>query len=297
MRVFARRSPLFSEVERVAVTFEKESSRARLLEASGGFGLLVVVGLSHEPTAPAERGRLLGLVEFAPAPVPLSDLLDLDGERPELGVLGGAPPGLYALPVLRAWSFKHPLMRVSDAFQDPFSVDPIERIVELSRREADLVRVLPKAELQAPYEAVRRQAYALAKSLSAAPTTGPRPVAWTGEVEYDPNAEALTYLMRFGKRDVWKVGHTQDIDRRLGELNLHVPHETLGEKWRLVRTRRWPNSILAYEMEQRLLSALEPYRTVGERIACFEDDVQTIWNSDSGMQKEARAGSRFSASD
>lgn len=274
MRVFARRSPLFSEVERVAVTFEKESSRARLLEASAGFGLLVVVGFSHEPTAPAERGKLLGLVEFAPAPVPLSDLL-------ELGVFGGAPPGYYALPVLRAWSFKPPLMRVSDAFQDPFSIDPIERIVELSQREADLVRVLPKVEVQAPYEAVRRQAYALAKSLSAAPTAGPKPVAWTGEVAYDPNSEALTYLMRFGERDVWKVGHTNDVDRRLGELNLHVPHEALGEKWRLVCTRRWANSILAYEMEQRLLSALEPYRTVGERIACFEKDVQAIWSADS----------------
>jgi hypothetical protein len=173
-------------------------------------------------------------------------------------------------------------MRVSDAFQDPFSIDPVERVVELSQREADLVRVLPKAELLAPYEVVRRQAYALAKSLSPAPTTGPKPVAWTGEVEYDPDAEALTYLMRFGERDVWKVGLTQDVDRRLGELNLHVPHEALGEKWRLVRTRRWANSILAYEMEQRLLSAFAPYRSVGERVLCAEENVQMIWNSDSG---------------
>jgi hypothetical protein len=236
-------------------------------------------------------------VEFAPAAVPLSDLLDLDGERPELGGFGAALLGFYALPVLRAWSFRPPLMRVSDTFQDPLSIDPIERIVELSQREAELIKVLPKAELQAPYEALRRQAYALAKSLSAAPTTGPKPTAWTAEASYDPNAEGWTYLMRFGERDVWKVGHTQDIDRRLGELNLHVPHEALGEKWRLVCMHRWANSIQAYEMEQRLLSALLPYRTVGERITCFEEVVRTVWSSDSGMQIEARTSLRFSALD
>lgn len=280
MRVFARRSPLFSEVERIAVAFKKEFSRARLLEASGGHGLLVVVGVSHEPTPPAERGRLLGLVEFAPAPVPLSDLLDLDVERPELGGFGAAPLGFYALPVLRAWSFKPPLMRVSDTFQDPLSIDPIERIVELSQREVQLIRVLPKVELQVPYEALRRQAYALAKSLLGVPTTGPKPTAWTAEASYDPNAEGWTYLMRFGQREIWKVGHTQDIYRRLDELNMHVPHEALGEKWCLVCRQRCANSIQAYEMEQRLLSALVPYRTVGERIACSEEVVRTVWNSD-----------------
>jgi hypothetical protein len=292
MRVFARRSPLFSEVERVAVAFKKESSRARLLEASGGLGLLVVVGLSHEPTAPAERGKLLGLVEFASAAVPLSDLLDVDGERPQVG--GFAALGFYALPVLRAWSFKPPLMRASDAFQDPLSIDPSERIIELSQREAELIAMLPKAEVRAPYEALRRQVFVLAKSLSAAPTTGPKPTAWTAEAGYDPNAEGWTYLMRFGGRDVWKVGHTQDIDRRLGELNMHVPHEALGEQWRLVHIHRWANSILAYEMEQRLLSALLPFRTVGERIACSEEVVRTIWTSVSGMQIEARTSLRFS---
>jgi hypothetical protein len=276
MRVFARRSPYFSDVERVAVAFENENSRARLIKASDGIGLLAVVGLSHEPTSPGVRGRLLGLVEFAAVPVPLSELLDAT-EAADL------PPKPYAVPVLRAWSFADPLMRASDAFQDPLSIDPTERVVELTGTEADLIQLLPKTEVQPPYEAIRRQSYALAKSLqTASPTTGPKPVGWTAEVTYDPDAEALTYLMRFGEREVWKVGFTQDIDRRLGELNLHVPHEALGEKWRLVRTRRWGNSILAYEMEQRLLSAFARYRSVGERVLCTEENVQMIWNSDSG---------------
>ena len=185
-------------------------------------------------------------------------------------------------------------MRASDAFQDPLSIDPTERVVELTGTEADLIQLLPKTEVQPPYEAIRRQSYALAKSLQTAePTTGLKPVGWTAEVTYDPNAEAWTYLMRFGQRNVWKVGLTQDIDRRLGELNLHVPHEALGEEWRLVRKRRWANSVLAYEMEQRLLSAFAPYRSVGERVLCAEENVQMIWDFGLGCVSEAATSSRF----
>jgi hypothetical protein len=157
--------------------------------------------------------------------------------------------------------------------------------VELSEKEVALIHALPKQEVRLPYEALRRQARVLAASLlQRAPTTGPKPVAWTGEVEHDPNAESWTYLMRFGERNVWKVGYTQDIDRRLAELNLHVPQEALGEQWNLVRQCRTQNSFEAYEMEQRLLSALSPYRSIGERVVCVEEIVQAVWNSDFGSR-------------
>ncbi len=273
MRAFARRSSSFSDTERVAVAFKSEDNRTRLITASNGIGLLVVVGLSHEPTSPHERGRLLGLVEFAPAPVPLVELLDATEAA-------GPPPKPYAVPVLRAWSFANPLMRASDAFQDPLSTDPMERVVELTGTEADLIQLLPKTELQPPYEAIRRQSYALAKSLqTAAPTTGLKPVGWTAEVTYDPNAEAWTYLMRFGQRDVWKIGHTQDVKRRLEELNLHVPQEALNECWVLVRRKRWQTSAQAYEMEQALLRMLAAHRTIGERVRCDEEIVFALWES------------------
>ena len=280
MRVFARRSPSFSDVERVAVAFQNEDSRARLMKASSGMGLLAVVGLSHEPTPSSERGRLLGLVEFAPVPVALSELLDVDEELSGVSVVRDPPSGPHAVPVLRAWSFDAPLMRASDAFQDPLGIDPTERVVELTRAEADLVCLLPKTEVQAPYETLRRQSYALAKSLqSATPTTGPKPVGWTAEVTHDPNSDAWTYLMRFGERKVWKIGHTQDIERRLEELNLHVPHEALKERWALVRSKHWHTSVRAYEMEQAILLAFTSYRTIGERMECEEEVLLAAWEN------------------
>ena len=135
MRVFARRSPSFSDVERVAVAFQNEDSRAGLMKASSGMGLLAVVGLSHEPTPSSERGRLLGLVEFAPVPVALSELLDVDEELSGVSVVRDPPSGPHAVPVLRAWSFDAPLMRASDAFQDLLGIDPTERVVELTQRK------------------------------------------------------------------------------------------------------------------------------------------------------------------
>jgi len=143
-------------------------------------------------------------------------------------------------------------------------------------------------EVQPSYEAVRRQSYALAKSLqTAAPTTGLKPIGWTAEVTYDPNAEAWTYLMRFGRRDVWKIGHTQDVERRLEELNLHVPQEALNECWALVQRKRWENSVQAYEMEQALLRMLEAHRTIGERVRCAGEIILSVWESAASKGGEA----------
>lgn len=278
MRVFARRFPAFTRVEQVAVAFAREASRATLLSASDVGGMLVVAELAHEPTAPEDRGRLIGLVEFAPIPVALTELVDVEDMPTTHLADDGAPAWPFALPVLSAWTFDQPRMRVSDAFREPLSVEPVERVVELGEREADLVRVLPKTEVRIPYASLRRQSSALVRSLlSSRPTTGPKPAAWNAEVAHDPNTEAWTYLMRFGQRDVWKVGHTQDVDRRLSELNLHVPHEELGECWALVRLTCWANSFQAYEMEQKLLAGLHLYRTEGERVRCDQNEIETAW--------------------
>jgi hypothetical protein len=276
MRVFARRLPAFTHVEGAAVAFAGEQARARLLEASAPGDMMVVAGFAHEPTAPGDRGLLLGVVEFAPVPIDLADLCDI-ADLPGTHVAEkGVPTWPHALPVVRAWTFDEPRMRVSDAFRDPLVIDPVERTVELDAEEIKLVQLLPKTELAPSYEALRRRAGVLARAVG--PTTGLRPTAWTAEVTHDPNAEAWTYLMRFGDRDVWKIGHTQDLQRRLEELNLHVPHEALNEQWALVRSQRLENSLQAYKMEQRVFVDLQPFRTIGERIACSEGVVMTLWS-------------------
>ena len=83
--------------------------------------------------------------------------------------------------------------------------------------------------------------------------------------------------MRFDKINCWKLGHTTDAKKRLGEVNTHIPHEEIGKKWNLFRTQSWPNETNSYEMEQKLFELLKDKRTEGERIKCTEEDLHQAW--------------------
>jgi hypothetical protein len=85
------------------------------------------------------------------------------------------------------------------------------------------------------------------------------------------------YALRFGERDIWKVGHTQNLATRLAEINQHVPHEELGECWSVVLHCRWNCSMEAYQMEQGVLGSLGSYRTEGERARCSEEALKATW--------------------
>jgi len=113
----------------------------------------------------------------------------------------------------------------------------------------------------------------------AKPTKGPSPTDWSGVVHRVGTAPASTYVARFGERDVWKVGHAQDLGARLTELNRHVPHEILGEQWHMIYSRRWSSAVLAYGMEQALLVELTRLRTTGERVACNERRIRSAWDN------------------
>lgn len=109
------------------------------------------------------------------------------------------------------------------------------------------------------------------------PTTGPRPSSWSGVVVRDVAQDAFTYAFRFGNRDLWKIGHATDVRARLSEVNKHVPHEVLGERWRQVLLQRWPNEVDAYNMEQHVLGTLRGPSSVGERVSCTRGKLESVW--------------------
>jgi hypothetical protein len=90
--------------------------------------------------------------------------------------------------------------------------------------------------------------------------------------------------MRFGDRDLWKIGHTNDVAARLVEVNKHVPHEILGERWTVFLTQQWPTPAIAYAMEQRIFANLGAYRTTGERVRCAETDLIKAWQDSLKLQ-------------
>lgn len=115
----------------------------------------------------------------------------------------------------------------------------------------------------------------------AVPTTGPVPVNWSGEVTRTVNNPSWTYLLRFGGRNVWKVGHTTDLAVRLADVNRHIPTEVLGEAWTIVASKKWPDALQAYQMEQSVLKALNIHRSIGERVSCDSDIIFACWDASS----------------
>jgi T5orf172 domain len=96
-------------------------------------------------------------------------------------------------------------------------------------------------------------------------------------VSRDATAAATTYVLRFGGRNVWKIGHAQDVESHLAEVNKHIPYDVLGERWSVAWHQIWPKQTAAYEMEQRVLAILAARRTEGERVTCTEDEIRAAW--------------------
>jgi hypothetical protein len=109
------------------------------------------------------------------------------------------------------------------------------------------------------------------------PTTGPVPSAWTGTVERTLEGSAFVYVLQFGSREVWKVGHTRDVEGRLADVNNHIPDEIIGEKWHVHATHLCADQVMAYDAEQAMLTELKTRRTVRERVACTRDDIDRAW--------------------
>ncbi len=109
------------------------------------------------------------------------------------------------------------------------------------------------------------------------PTRGVTPSAWSGNVVRELGRKSVTYAMRYGKSDCWKVGHTIDVKQRQSDINKHIPYEITDEKWELFRTQSWENETMAFEMEQTLFRELLEFRTVGERLQCKEETLHKAW--------------------
>jgi hypothetical protein len=278
MQVFAKRFYDFDPVGYPVAAFGIEGNRDALISMSGPGDLLVFVGTQGEPTPVGERGRLLGLVEFAPIAVATEDFVDRSALRAHDLNPDGTLVWPKALPILRAWRFDDPRFKLIDVLKEQLTYEATVRAVLLDADDSAAVLALPKTEIVLPQTEARRKLLRLVAAV-AQPTTGPRPSDWFGEVSRSAAETAYTYAMRFGRRDLWKIGHAQDLAARLQDINKHVPHEVLGEKWSLVMQQKWQSSVGAYEMEQRVLARLQTHRTEGERVLCPETVVFSAWGS------------------
>lgn len=266
-QIFATRAHGFDAIRWPIISFGEDGNRHNLIRRSNPGDLIAIVGTQTLPTQPADQGRLLGLAEFGRSEIATQDVLE-PGYFEETG-----NQWPYSLPILRAWYFPdRPYL--TDIFNEQLPYGATPRAVRLNPKQTAAVLAIPRGnEIQPNHPIIQR-----ARNLANALPRGPRPANWIAEVTHNADVEAYTYVLRFGRRDIWKIGYSQNTARRLNEVNQHVPVEALNEQWAIAYEHKWPTSDAAFEMEQRVLNRLRASHTFGERVNCSEAALQTAWS-------------------
>lgn len=279
VQVFAKRFWGFDPSRWPIISFRLDGNRDALVRASRPGDLIVFVGTQTGEIEPHERGRLLGLAEIGRTKIEAADVLDLSALKPSAFDKAGRLRWPKALPMLRAWRFDT-LPRVTEVLRAQLTFEATVRAVLLDTVDAAAVLALARHELEVVEALVVSRQRQLNDALSfAGPSTGPRPTTWNGTIGRNAEEASFTYAFRFGSRDLWKIGHAKDLAARLTAVNKHVPSEVIGEAWSLALQHPWPTEGAAYDMEQRVLTALRAPSSVGERVACSKRTLESAWSA------------------
>ncbi len=277
MQVYAKRFWGFDPARWPIISFGLEANRDALIQASRPGELIAFIGTQSDPTVPEDRGRFLGLTEIGRLPIDSLDVLDPANIRPSDYNSDSRFKWPKALPMLRAWRFPEK-PRVREVLREQLTYEATIRAVLLDEQDQATLLALRKEEIAVPDLEIIPRHRDLADAVAATgPTRGPAPSSWSGTVWRDATAAATTYVLHFGGRNVWKIGHAQDVASRLAEANKHIPYEVLGERWSVAWHQIWPKQTAAYEMEQRVLAILAARRTEGERVTGTEDEIRAAW--------------------
>lgn len=274
VQIFATRVWGFGFTKAPIATFGSQGHVNRLLRLARRGDRLLFVGTKTERTDTELQGRLLGMGEIGFESFRTLEVMD----RADLDDRDFDDQGRYKFPhavaIVRAWRFlAKPLLTEYLTAQLTMIATP--GVEQLSDEDARRVLTLEAEEINLPELPALQRMRRVNEILR--PTTGPRPTDATYEVTRSAQERAWTYLLRFGKRNIWKVGHTQDVRKRVDDVNLHVPTEILDEQWTAFMIREWPDSQQAYDMEQRVLRRLQAKRTGFERVQCTENEVVSVW--------------------
>jgi hypothetical protein len=223
------------------------------------------------------------MADIGRQPVDTVDVIGEDARGPQDFDEHGRFRWPKAIVMIRAWRFE-PQPRLLDVLAEQLPYNATPQAVELSSEDTRAVMALTAVEVELPPSKVLTNARLLDKALGAArPTTGPTPSSWNSSTGRDVNRRAFTYVLRFGKTDIWKIGHAVDVVERTKQVNWHIPPEVVPQTWRPILTQPWDNEVDAHAMEQRVLKALARNRTEGERVRCSESEVWSAWKAAIGI--------------
>ncbi len=110
-------------------------------------------------------------------------------------------------------------------------------------------------------------------------TVGIPPTYGTTTHVRTPRDHSYTYILHYDDSTIWKIGYTDDLEQRIGDINKHLPWEYTNVKWNLEYFQKWENSNDAFKMEQLMLEKLANHRGEGERVCCTRDMLEKTWEN------------------
>ncbi|RWP58007.1 MAG: hypothetical protein EOR08_28820 [Mesorhizobium sp.] len=274
MRLFATRVWGTSFGRIPLATFTMEGHQQRLLRLADRGDRLVFVGTQTERTDEENRGRLLGMGEIGFEPLRTLDLIDRQDLDPRDFDADDHFRFPYAVPLVKAWRFT-PAPFLTDVLSKQLPMLATPGVVELDASDTDSVLALVSEEVQLPALPALAKMRRLNQFFR--PTTGPRPTDAIYNVTRSAQETSWTYALRYGKRNMFKVGHTSDVQDRLASINQHIPVEIGAECWSVALQQKWETASGAYDMEQRVFVLLAAKRSGFERIQCTERELQSAW--------------------
>jgi hypothetical protein len=261
-----------------AITFSSATYRDNLLADSQPGDRIVFVATKTEETLENERGRLLGMAEIGRRAVDTRSFVVVWPLPPEM-MDGDRIRYPSAIPMTRAWRFiGKPLLTVVFERQLPRSATQGAIPVKEADQRATLA--LSTVEVGLPDSAaLAREREILENQRDLLPNRGPKPTHGRRDFEVPKREFGNVYVLRFGDRDVWKVGSSHDPAGRAASFNTNIPSVVTGESWSLYMTQRTGSPDQAHELEHRLKEALANLSIGGEMFACNLRELQRAWNT------------------
>ncbi len=260
------------------ISFSNRGSLTSLLEKSEPGNLMAFACTQGGETPHEWQGKIVGLAEFSKTIRPSKELLPAKSYLAAEKGMNGDIKWPWAVAVTRAWLFSNPLPVTSEIYGNRLPMSAISNAVRLSDEQQAKLLSQRRAEIDmATTEAVWEERAAILKIVGKGGTMGPIPSSFTTTMARNALRAASTYVLRFGSRDLWKVGWPHDPVARRDELNSHIPSEVLGESWLDWNTEAWPSASDAYAMERRVLESFAPEVVTRERVRCTEAQMHAAW--------------------
>ena len=279
MKIFIKRFYGFDPIDWPVVAFGLKGSLDSLLAQSQPGDLMAFVGTKGEKTSEEDRGNLLGLAEFGRRRFHSRQALPPESfSKAEKGSNGDIK-WPHAVLMTRAWKFTdEPLPVMTEVLGRQLPMSAMTNAILLLPDEQRRLLVLKRVEIDVGItQAIRDERESIASAVGTGGTMGPIPSSFSTIMVRDAVREACTYAFQFGNRNVWKVGWAHNLAERLAQLNNHIPHEILREKWGNGWFQPWASADQAYAMEQRILRSFADADLYGERVHCTKEQLEAAW--------------------